>query len=968
MKRSITIALTFFMMTFMNNIYGQLDTIHYIPPMSTPSTNGGVIGWPGGGGGGNNYLVKKHYLYLSTPSQNPIQVTIKRGDNTVLDVVTVQNGQPYTYYVGNGINTPLFVNKNNLNTVKQNKGIICESTEPFYVSYRVNGAASTNVQHADWATGKGNHGLGTEFRVGGMPCFNAGTNNGHPRSITVGVMATQDNTTITYSDYDLNIKFFGNPGYTPPPTFSITLQAGETYTVCLKQTAALTANYVGVIGSLITSNKPIAVINGNLTGSIHPTNTNNQDFGFDISIPTNELGQDYILVEGHGGPDMEKPMVIAHTDNTEIYVNDNPVAIATLMAGDYYLIDNSHYQGTNHRNMYVHTSEPAYMYQMIAATDPGEKDGGMVLVPEISCFLPSSIDEIPEVEKIGTETYNTGYTVTTEVGSTVLINNTPIGVTPEPVLGTPWETYKIDSMVTGHLEVVSSSAVAVSVYGAEAPSGFAGYYSGFIGDPDTSDFVVTDFCTAYNTNFASWYDPDFPADSVTWDFGDGNIATGDTVDHIYTLDGTYDVEMIVHRCKNDTVTQTITINPSYDIVANPVVCEGTVYTLPSGATVTTTGVYVENFMTSLGCDSIITTDLTVNPVDTLNQNIFLCYGGSYTLPGGTTVTTSGIYQDVLTSAMGCDSVIITDLVIEQEITAAVTAEICDGESYLLPGGNNVTVSGIYVDVLTAASGCDSTVTTDLTVKPLPQIDAGIDLDVCPGDSVTVVAHNPDGAIISWNNGITDGNPFEVNLGQTITVTAELNGCFSYDDITITVLAIPEAEFTYSQDEPQANGTFVQFYVQEGYNSDWTYFWNFGDGSYSDEYGPDHIFEDGDIEQYGVTLIVTNELGCSDEASVTIELEKPIIYYVPNAFTPNGDDYNNTFQPVFTSGHDPYDFHMTIFNRWGEIVFESYNAQEGWDGSYGDQLVDDGVYVWAIEFGELNTDKMHKEQGHITVLR
>ena len=75
------------------------------------------------------------------------------------------------------------------------------------------------------------------------------------------------------------------------------------------------------------------------------------------------------------------------------------------------------------------------------------------------------------------------------------------------------------------------------------------------------------------------------------------------------------------------------------------------------------------------------------------------------------------------------------------------------------------------------------------------------------------------------------------------------------------------------------------------------------------------------------------------------------------------------KPVFTEGFDPYDYHMTIFNRWGEILFESYNAAYGWDGTYkGLGLVDDGVYIWQIEFGETHTDKRNVSRGHVTILK
>ena len=72
---------------------------------------------------------------------------------------------------------------------------------------------------------------------------------------------------------------------------------------------------------------------------------------------------------------------------------------------------------------------------------------------------------------------------------------------------------------------------------------------------------------------------------------------------------------------------------------------------------------------------------------------------------------------------------------------------------------------------------------------------------------------------------------------------------------------------------------------------------------------------------------------------------------------------------FSQHFDPFDFHLMIFNRWGELIFESYNAEIGWDGTYSDQgLVQDGVYVWNIDFKETMSDKRHTHYGHVTVLK
>ncbi|MDX1652570.1 MAG: gliding motility-associated C-terminal domain-containing protein, partial [Brumimicrobium sp.] len=97
----------------------------------------------------------------------------------------------------------------------------------------------------------------------------------------------------------------------------------------------------------------------------------------------------------------------------------------------------------------------------------------------------------------------------------------------------------------------------------------------------------------------------------------------------------------------------------------------------------------------------------------------------------------------------------------------------------------------------------------------------------------------------------------------------------------------------------------------------------------------------------------------------------LIYYVPNTFTPDNDNFNEVFKPIFTSGFDPFDYKLLIFNRWGEIIFESNNAEVGWDGTYGadsEQIVKDGTYVWKIIFKTKINDERKEIVGHVNVLR
>ena len=73
-------------------------------------------------------------------------------------------------------------------------------------------------------------------------------------------------------------------------------------------------------------------------------------------------------------------------------------------------------------------------------------------------------------------------------------------------------------------------------------------------------------------------------------------------------------------------------------------------------------------------------------------------------------------------------------------------------------------------------------------------------------------------------------------------------------------------------------------------------------------------------------------------------------------------------PIYASGVDPYGFNMQIFNRWGEIIFETNDMTIGWDGTYGGELVPDGSYVWTLEFKETMSDSRHSYNGNVNIFR
>lgn len=200
-------------------------------------------------------------------------------------------------------------------------------------------------------------------------------------------------------------------------------------------------------------------------------------------------------------------------------------------------------------------------------------------------------------------------------------------------------------------------------------------------------------------------------------------------------------------------------------------------------------------------------------------------------------------------------------------------------------------------------------------------------------------------------------------------TTSINGCtnsMTYTDY-IYVEGAPLASFSGSTTEFSIINTDIEFTNNSVGASN--YLWDFGDNSgTSSVVDPTHIYTDEELSGYIVELIAFTPLGCSDTTWIAINVTEEVIYYVPNTFTPDGDGYNQNFQAIFTSGYDPYDFSMLIFNRWGEVIWESHNDEVGWDGTYDGKLVQDGTYTWGIEFKTAETDERVMITGHVNVLR
>ena len=368
---------------------------------------------------------------------------------------------------------------------------------------------------------------------------------------------------------------------------------------------------------------------------------------------------------------------------------------------------------------------------------------------------------------------------------------------------------------------------------------------------------------------------------------------------------------------------------------------------------------------------------------------------TYSLVGVQDASATGCYQP----QTGLASVEVVDL---PPIYAGVDFTVCEGDDIVLTasGGTGYVWNGgaiqdgvpftstqtdEYVVIGVNPTGCVNSDTVVVTVSPIPLPSFVADTTMgCAPLEVVFTNTTPGGpftdCIWTLSNGtilngcgsisyvFAQGGTYDVTLETTTVDGCTAQATYQYY-VYIEQPAI--ADFSASSTVVNTLDSEVQF-INESENAD-GYIWSFGDGSaLTTEQNPTHVFPNEGFGTYGVTLIATTPLGCNDTIYTVIRVEEEIIFYVPNTFTPDADDFNPTFQPVFTSGYDPFDYNLLIYNRWGEIVFESHNVEIGWDGTYGvdgqKTEVQDGTYTWTIDFKTVNTDERIYVNGHVNVLR
>ncbi len=220
------------------------------------------------------------------------------------------------------------------------------------------------------------------------------------------------------------------------------------------------------------------------------------------------------------------------------------------------------------------------------------------------------------------------------------------------------------------------------------------------------------------------------------------------------------------------------------------ICPGDSVQLPNGSFETSSGVYLDTLTNQWGCDSVITTAITVETIAVQQVVGGFCQGQSYTLPGGLVVNQAGSYLDTISSALGCDSVLSIQLTEQPTYSITDSATLCLGESYVLPSGVSVNSAGMYVSTFQSSEGCDSIIHTTLFVDSV-QYGA-----VQNQQEVYIVAN---GATYQWLDctasfsvlqGETD-SIYQFSIAGSYAVQITQNGCVDTSDCFLSNISVLE---------------------------------------------------------------------------------------------------------------------------------------------------------------------------------
>jgi gliding motility-associated-like protein len=471
------------------------------------------------------------------------------------------------------------------------------------------------------------------------------------------------------------------------------------------------------------------------------------------------------------------------------------------------------------------------------------------------------------------------------------------------------------------------------------------------------DAVFTDNSSVTGSVIAQW----------AWEFGNNQIALTQSPSHEYLLAGNYTVTLAVVTADmcTDVTTGNITVYPApAPAFTAPAVCFGqpTVFT---NASTVSSGV-ISSHAWDFGDESGTST----------GQSPSYTYADDGSFPVTLVVTTSfGCVREVT------QNVTVRPLpIIDAGHDNILCANQTNGRAFAQASGSSAPYEyqwndpqqrttpvidnlgpGPYTIVVTDGQGCTND-TTVIVAQPLPlQVTVIAGNDTCGIGNGAVQAIPQGGTppfIYQWSairdssSIFNETDPLSgwntmLNPGEYTVLLTDSGGCTAQGAATVGQIPRPEAAFITRSRPEELKDPSVDFF-NESMNA-YSYEWHFGDGNISNVTHPDHDFERSGV--YLVMLIARNEprFGCADTVYKYVEVEPMFTFYVPNAFTPDGDGLNDTWGPQ-GANFEIESYNVQVYDRWGKLVWQTDNPEVWWNGTLkgeGGDVMAQGIYTYRI---------------------
>jgi gliding motility-associated-like protein len=327
---------------------------------------------------------------------------------------------------------------------------------------------------------------------------------------------------------------------------------------------------------------------------------------------------------------------------------------------------------------------------------------------------------------------------------------------------------------------------------------------------------------------------------------------------------------------------------------------------------------------------------------------------------------SGTYSVTVTDGQGCTASASIDITITKSDRISLAAKACDS---IIINGETFYHSGIYQQVFQNSLGCDSVITLDLIINSTMAtgLEAGKDTIVCEGSSIELNGMYVGNAKFNWQSSsgqfdhpdslLTEYYP--VGLGMHEVYLSAHDDCNDLID-SLVVNVLPNQNLSIAGEPVIDPCNEITFTANGSTHYTWT----------PSEYIEclDSLCSKIRLKSFGQYILTVNADGpcvIPDQLNLSLSSMEAGLF-VPNAFTPNGDNINDIFLPIIFCEELQY-YHLEIFDRWGNLVFQSFDKNLGWDGRFNSEKMSPAVFVYAIEY-QIRGYGRKVKAGDVTLVR